>query len=155
MSESDPSIEPIVMVLELEATPAEAYESFTAGFGQWWPTLTHSLSRDASTRCAIEPRVGGRVFETAPGGAEHLWGTVTGVEPGRSIAFTWHPGREPGSAQQVALRFERLGTRTCVMLTHGGWEALGEIAPILRREYLPGWQHVFGELFARFAGRGS
>ncbi|MBS1201205.1 MAG: hypothetical protein H6R27_1883 [Proteobacteria bacterium] len=153
MADNDLALEPIVLTLDLDVTPAEAYERFTADFGRWWPTLTHSLSRDAATRCALEPRLGGRVFETAPDGAEHLWGTVTDVEPGRSVAFTWHPGRDAASAQQVALRFERAGTCTRVTLTHGGWEALGEIAPILRREYLPGWQHVFAELFGRYAGR--
>lgn len=153
MADNDPLIEPIVLDLELEGSPQVAWERFAVGFGEWWPTLTHSLSREATTRCTLEPRVGGRLYEIAPDGTEHLWGTVAGVEPGRSIAFSWHPGREAGSAQQVSVRFERVGSRTHVTLTHGGWEALGEIAPILRREYVPGWRHVFGEVFARYAGR--
>jgi hypothetical protein len=40
-------------------------------------------------------------------------------------------------------------------LTHGGWEALGEIAPILRREYVAGWQRVLGIRFAEFVTRGE
>jgi antitoxin (DNA-binding transcriptional repressor) of toxin-antitoxin stability system len=39
-----------------------------------------------------------------------------------------------------------------VTLTHGG-EALGEIAPLLRQEYLPGRRHAFLELYASFARR--
>ena len=38
-----------------------------------------------------------------------------------------------------------------VTLTHGGWEALGEIGPLMRQEYLPGWRHLLGRLFADFA----
>jgi hypothetical protein len=40
-----------------------------------------------------------------------------------------------------------------VTLTHGGWEALGEIGPLLRQEYVPGWRLVFGQRFAEFASR--
>jgi uncharacterized protein YndB with AHSA1/START domain len=153
MTTTDPDITPIVLTLDLEGSPAQAYERFTAGFGQWWPALTHSLSREAATRCTLEARVGGRVFETAPDGTEHLWGRVTALIPGERLAFTWHPGREAASAQVVELHFEQAGAGTRVTLTHGGWAALGEIAPILRREYVPGWRHVFGELFAAFARR--
>jgi hypothetical protein len=42
-----------------------------------------------------------------------------------------------------------------VTLTHGGWEALGAIAPILRREYAAGWRGVLGDFFARFASGAS
>lgn len=146
-------IGPIVLSIDVAATPAEAFERFTAGFGEWWPVATHSLSRTAAARCALEARVGGRVYERAEDGAEHLWGTVTAVVPGESLAFTWHPGREPASAQVVELRFERSAQGSRVTLTHGGWDALGEIAPIMRREYVPGWRHVFGHLYAGFAGR--
>jgi hypothetical protein len=40
-----------------------------------------------------------------------------------------------------------------VTLTHGGWEALGGIAPILRRENISGWQGVLGIDYAAFADR--
>lgn len=152
MTDAADELAPLVLRIDLADDPESCYRRFTSGFGDWWPALTHSLSRDPATRCALEPHAGGRVFETAPGGAEHLWGTVTAAEAGRSLRFTWHPGREPDSAQWVELRFEAAGDGCRVTLVHGGWEALGELAPILRREYLPGWQHVFGELFARYAG---
>ena len=48
-------------------------------------------------------------------------------------------------------RFEAVAAGCRVTLTHGGWEALGEIAPILRREYAAGWPAVLGESYARFA----
>ena len=70
--------------------------------------------------------------------------------PGQAPAFSWHPGREPESAQWVDVEFVAVGAGTRVTLTHGGWEALGEIAPILRREYASGWRDV---LEKHFAGR--
>jgi uncharacterized protein YndB with AHSA1/START domain len=151
MNETERGLDPIVLAIDLDSTPLEAYRCFTEGFGDWWPVLTHSLSRDAATRCALEARPGGRVFEVAPDGDEHLWGNVEAASAGQSVRFSWHPGREADSAQWVEVTFEPAGQGCRATLVHGGWEALGEIAPILRREYVPGWRHVFGELFARYA----
>jgi len=153
MSTAGPSTEPIVLFVDLERSPAEAFECFAAGFGQWWPVLTHSLARSGDARCDLELAEGGRVVEHAPDGAEHLWGSVTDIEPGARLRFTWHPGREAGSAQWIEVVFAAHGTGSRVTLTHGGWERLGEIAPILRREYVPGWRYVLGECFASFARR--
>lgn len=153
MVSPDPEVSPIVLALELEASPEDCYRSFVSGFGDWWPTHTHSLSRDPQTRCALQARPGGRVFETFPDGTEHVWGEVITARTGEVLRFTWHPGREAASAQWVEVDFEATSSGTRVTLTHGGWEALGEIAPILRREYVPGWSHVLGECFGSFARR--
>jgi hypothetical protein len=153
MRTPEAGLEPISLSIDLDTTPADAYRRFTEGFGEWWPVLTHSLSRDASTRCALEARPGGRLYEVAPDGSEHLWGRVAEASAGTGLRFSWHPGREAESAQWVEVAFEPVGQGCRATLTHGGWERLGEIGPLLRREYVPGWQHVFGELFGRFAAR--
>jgi uncharacterized protein YndB with AHSA1/START domain len=145
--------EPIVISVDLTATPARAYEAFTAQFAEWWPVATHSLSRQASTRCRIDAVVDGAVEELAPDGTRHVWGAVEAIEPGHRIRFGWHPGREPESAQWIDVVFEPIETGSRVTLTHGGWEALGEIAPILRHEYDSGWRSVFGSLYAEFVER--
>ena len=146
-------VDPIVVSVELAASPARAFDAFTSGFADWWPVATHSLSRQAATRCLLDAMTGGALEERAPDGARHLWGTVLSIEPGRSLRFTWHPGREPDTAQWVHVEFAPLESGSRATLTHGGWEALGEIAPILRREYASGWQIVFGKIFATFADR--
>jgi uncharacterized protein YndB with AHSA1/START domain len=145
------SVEPIIVTIELAISPALAYDAFTAGFSEWWPAATHSLSRQALARCRLDASAGGPLEEHAPDGKRHRWGTVECVEPGRRIRFSWHPGREPDSAQWVEVVFAPHGAGSRVTLTHGGWEALGEIAPMLRREYASGWQHVFGIRYAAYA----
>jgi uncharacterized protein YndB with AHSA1/START domain len=145
------SAEPIVLIVEL-ATPAqEAYAAFTAGFADWWPVATHSLSRHAAARCCLDARPGGVLDERLPDGTRHVWGEVVAVEPGRRIRFTWHPGREPASAQWVQVEFAAIGNGSRVTLTHGGWETLGEIGPLLRQEYVPGWRQVLGRQFSGYA----
>lgn len=146
-------VEPIVVEVELDGTPQAAFEAFVTGFGDWWPVLTHSLSRSAATRCEFEPASTGRIVETTPDGTQQLWGGVTSFEPGRRVQFTWHPGRGPDTAQWVEVSFAATGGGCRARLVHGGWDKLGEVAPLLRREYVPGWQRVFGECFARYARR--
>jgi uncharacterized protein YndB with AHSA1/START domain len=147
--------DPIVLSIDLLASPAQAYAAFTAEFADWWPVATHSLSRQASTRCRFDATPGGAVEEQSPDGVRHLWGIVEAIEPDRRIRFSWHPGREPESAQWVDVVFAPAGEGSRVTLTHGGWESLGEIAPILRHEYVSGWQNVFGSIYAGFARRGA
>ena len=144
---------PIVISVDLEIAPASAYAAFTAHFTDWWPAGTHSLSREDTTRCRFEVRVGGTVDEQAPDGTRHVWGEVLAVEPDRRVRFSWHPGREPASAQWVEVEFLPAANGSRVTLTHGGWEALGEIGPLLRQEYVSGWQNVLGVVYADYAAR--
>jgi uncharacterized protein YndB with AHSA1/START domain len=147
------STDPIVVSVELAATPERAFSAFAGQFDQWWPVATHSLSRQAATRCRLHAAPGGLVEERAPDGTRHCWGTVEAIEPGRRLRFTWHPGRESDTAQWVDVEFTPLGAGSRVTLTHGGWDALGEIAPILRREYVSGWENVLGKIYADFVNR--
>ena len=146
-------MEPIVLSVVLPVSADQAFELFTSRFAEWWPVATHTLSRDVATVCRIQGEAGGTVEELSPDGTPHRWGTVEIFEPGRRLRFTWHPGREPESAQWVDVDFEALDSGSRVTLMHGGWEALGEIAPILRREYAAGWRIVLGESFAGFVRR--
>lgn len=142
--------EPIVISIDLAAGPERAFEAFSTQFAAWWPVTTHSLSRDVATACRLTLAPGGAVEERGPDGCWHRWGTVEAVDPGRRLRFSWHPGRDAESAQWVEVRFEAAAAGSRVTLTHGGWESLGEIAPILRREYATGWQAVLRENYAKF-----
>jgi uncharacterized protein YndB with AHSA1/START domain len=145
---------PIVISVDLAMAPAAAFAVFTDRFGEWWPVATHSLSRDAATSCRLEAREGGTLDERAPDGTRHVWGEVLAIESGRRLRFSWHPGREPATAQWVEVVFAPAGGGSRVTLTHGGWEALGEIGPLLRQGYVSGWQDVLGVVYAAFAARG-
>lgn len=145
--------EPIVVAVDLALSAEQAFTAFTEGFAEWWPTATHSMSRDPATRCRLEARLGGAIEELAPDGTRHVWGEIEALEPGRRILFSWYPGREPESAQWVEIEFEARRRGSRVTLTHGGWEALGEIGPLLRQEYLPGWRLVIEKRFADFSRR--
>ena len=62
--------------------------------------------------------------------------------------MAWHVG-EPASRStyiEVVFGMETNGT-TSVVLTHGGWEALGDDAEQRRADYDSGWDFVFGERY--------
>lgn len=150
MSETrtNPAIEPVVKTITVAWPVERAFRRFTGEIGAWWPLESHSVGGEQARTCAIEPREGGRLYEVGEDGSEHAWGTVTRWEPPRRVAFTWHPGRDPETRQEVEVTFDPVDDGTRVQVVHTGWERLGEKAAETREAYGPGWEFVLG----RFAG---
>lgn len=128
-----------------------AFELFTLRIGEWWPLDTHSVGQSDARGVTFEPRKGGRIFETGADGGEHLWGTVTRWDPPHGFECTWHPGREPATAQALSLRFYPSDSDTRVVLEHRGWEVLAGKAEAVRGRYDGGWEVVFVQRFAAAA----
>lgn len=135
-------IQPVRSEVVVPRPPDEAFRRFTAEIGTWWPAGTHSVAGEACRDVVMEGRVGGRLFEIDADGREEPWGEITAWEPPSRVAFTWHPGRSPATAQRVDVSFEPAEGGTRVVLVHSGWEALGEAAPDMRDQYVPGWEYV-------------
>jgi uncharacterized protein YndB with AHSA1/START domain len=145
-----PPVETSVLV---RCDPVRAFAAFTAEIAQWWPMQTHSVAQAQVRSVAIEPRVGGRVYETAADGMESDWGRVLTWSPPDGFSMTWHPGRPADPHTIVTLSFAAEGGATRVRLVHRGWEALGARAEIARESYEGGWQTVLVRDFGTYAGR--
>lgn len=144
-----PRFTPIRKRLTLATDPERAFRRFTAELATWWPLRSHSVGQEQAETVTMEGRVGGRIVERIRGGREAIWGTVTAWDPPHRVAFTWHPGREPATAQDVEVRFTPTGTATRVELVHTGFERLGRLARTARRGYPIGWTYVLGCYAAR------
>ena len=142
---------PIVKVVTVRATPDRAFRRFTDEMSLWWPLKSHSVGEQQAETVTMEGRVGGRIVERIRDGREVVWGTITAWEPPRRVAFTWHPGQAPSTAQDVEVRFSSAGERTRVELEHRGFERLGALAKRARRGYPIGWAYVLG-LYAEHRG---
>lgn len=151
MRKSAMPLEPVRNSIEVTVPAADAFDIFINQIDSWWPLATHSVGRQHATGCYFEGRKGGRIYESHADGSLHLWGTVTEWKPPERVVFSWHPGRDESTAQEVELRFVDLGGRTRVELEHRGWEALGEQAREIRERYHSGWPSVL----ARFGARAS
>lgn len=101
----------------------------------------------------IEPREGGRIYETAEDGSTHEWGRVLAWSPPSGFSMSWHPGRPADAHTVVELSFVAEGDGTRVRLVHRGWEALGKDAAQSRRNYEGGWDIVLGQAFAGHLAR--
>lgn len=147
-------IAPVVKSIEVNRNAADAFRIFVSEIGAWWPKSTHSLANTAEGEIArtvtIEPRVGGRVFETLTDGRELDWGEVLAFEPGAALRLAWRLGRPPAQETYVHVRFEALGPSLCrVILTHDGWERLGADGAPMRDGYDNGWVEVFETCYVR------
>lgn len=119
-----------------------AFHRFTADFGNWWPSATHSIGGKKVKRIIFECEVGGRIIEELVDGRRYQWGTITAVEPPHTVSFTWHPSREKQDAQDVKITFLPEGTGTRVELVSTGWERLGAKGRREQKGYSIGWGSV-------------
>ncbi|MGK3988493.1 SRPBCC family protein [Sorangium sp. So ce136] len=146
-------VPPIRRSLVVPLSQADAFDLFVRRLADWWPLATISLGRLEAASCHIEPSIGGRVFERARDGTEALWGTVVAWDAPWRLAFTWHPGRAPASAQEVEVRFvEVLAAQTRVEVVHRGWERAGERAAPMRARHDEGWQAILARFEALSRG---
>lgn len=130
-----------------------AFEIFTEAFGEWWPLQTHSVFGKSAKTCVFEARVGGRIFERHEDGRESVWGNVLEVSAPSKVRFTWHPGREAETAQEITLRFEKMMFGTTVTLEHDKWEKAGAAATQLRASYDRDWPGVLKAFVERVGKR--
>jgi uncharacterized protein YndB with AHSA1/START domain len=151
-----PTIPAIQHGIDVRASADHAFTVFTARMATWWPLHLHSIGAGMDDRtavgCAIEPRLGGRIYEVLDDGTELDWGRVVAWEPGRRVALDWNPSTEPRPYTRVEVRFTPTGSGTCrVDLTHSGWEAIDRAAEV-RGSYDSGWPRTLALLAAAAAG---
>lgn len=153
-------LSPVVKTIDVRRSAADAFRLFTHEISAWWPMAKHSRAKDAlgekTVRITIEPRVGGRIYETLNTGEEREWGEVLNLEPGRRIAFAFQMGRARDRSGEVDVRFDPLDDSSCrVTLTHAHWERYGDEAAAMRGGFAGGWDSVFIDGFGTFAGAAS
>ena len=115
----------VVVALRVKASPARAFEVFTAEIDQWWtpnglfaftPRSPGVLSFDGEARL-VETLPNGKVFEI---------GRVTAWEPGARLAFGWRQASfTPEMATHVEITFEPVGeAETRITVSHAGWDSV-------------------------------
>ena len=133
----------------VEVPLERAFEVFTAEIASWWPLRTHAVDTEHSDAVVMESHVGGRLYERAPSGEEHLWGTIVAWEPPSRIVYSWHPGRGAETAQEVEVSFSAQGAATRVEIRHTGWEKLGDSMEEVVASYDEGWDAVIARYVER------
>lgn len=68
----------IRMEVRIAAPRRRVWRALVRETGRWW--IEGFVAQKSSTRFVLEPRIGGRAYESGPGGQGLLWWTVTGLE---------------------------------------------------------------------------
>lgn len=147
-------IEDIVLEYPVPGAPEQAFAYFVHGITRWWPnSFTFSMAElDTIT---IEPRQGGRWYETSTTGDEFDWGIVTAWNQDRRIAMTFQLSatrtlipRE--RASEVSFDFLMRGNGCAVKVAHFHLHRHGAEAPIIRTNMASehGWPFILSS-FAR------
>lgn len=102
-------IPPIKRSISVSWSPETAFRRFTEEFGSWWPSRTHSIGGERIKQLVFEQREGGRIYEEHTDGRRFQWGQVTLWDPPTRVSFTWHPSRDPSTAQNVEIEFKPKG----------------------------------------------
>jgi uncharacterized protein YndB with AHSA1/START domain len=120
----------------VDAPPEIAFEVFTGQIDQWW---RHGLKFRAGGRDVsvlhLEPRLGGRLFETVAveGGEPRVIhsGTVVDWDPPRALRIEWRGiNFAPHEKTTIAVRFVPRAAGTEVTLEHSGFAALPPDHPV-------------------------
>lgn len=131
--------DPLSLRLEVACSAEHAFAVWTGRIENWWPA-DHTVSGRPDAQVVLEPRVGGRIYERTPDGAEYAWGEVTVWEPPHRLGYLWHLRRDRADATDVEIRFVAAAESwTRVEIEHRGWERLGADAQIWRDRNRVGW----------------
>ena len=156
MSEVRSQIEipPVVKTVMVAWDPEFAFRRFTEEIAEWWPLEIHSVGQKKAETVVFETQQGGRVYERSTDGTQATWGTVLAWDPPHRFVMSWHPGRDPSTAQELEVAFQPSEAGTRVAVTHSGWDKLGEEGATQQANYSQGWVVVL-DCYCRNAETGS
>lgn len=118
----------VFIALRVKATPARAFEAFTAEIGSWWrPNQLFQTTPREPGFLAFEPGEGGRLTETLKSGKVFEIGRIRVWEPPGRLVFSYRQANFPPDLHtEVEVRFEAVGEETRVSVEHRGFDQVPE-----------------------------
>lgn len=115
---------PIRQATVVRSDADHAFGVFVRTLGVWWPVQPFSAGQEQVRDVTLEPRLGGRIYETWQDGTVREWGELLVWQPPHRFTMTWTCTPAP---TEVELTFTPLGPAlTRVAVEHRGWEALSD-----------------------------
>lgn len=114
----------VLVSLRVKATPARAFDVFTAEISQWWrPHPLFQITPRGDGELRFEPGPDGRLVTTLTNGKVYEIGRIKIWAPGERLVVGWRPGTVPlEQASELEVRFEPIGDETRVTVEHRGWD---------------------------------
>jgi uncharacterized protein YndB with AHSA1/START domain len=106
-----------------------AFRLFTEQIDVWWRRgLKYRVAGKRRGVIALEPRIGGRLFESYDADGKTrvvVSGTVTAWDPPGRLVFEWRAVNfAPDDSTEVEVLFEKENSSTRVTVTHRGWSKI-------------------------------
>ena len=145
---------PVRRSIQVNASPAKAFDVFTAGMGRWW-LPSHKLGKTAFKDVIIEPCAGGRWFERSEDGSEWNWGKVLVWEPPARVVLAWQVDAnfvyQPCLTTELEIRFIAEAGGTRVELEHRNLDRYGPQEQSIRATFESpnGWSGLLAQFKAR------
>lgn len=122
--------------------PATAFAVFTEEIDVWWRRgRRFRIGGLDATTMTLEPRLGGRLFETyetKAGPRAHQIGTVLVWEPPTRLVLEWrNVNFAPNERTEVEVTFEAAPRGTRVTVEHRGWATIRPDHPARHRQAVP------------------
>jgi uncharacterized protein YndB with AHSA1/START domain len=129
--------------------PAQAFQVFTEEIDRWWRRgLKYRVAGKQRGIIHLEPRVGGRLFESfeaSEGTRVVETGRVTVWEPPARIVFEWRAVNFASSEKtEVEVIFAPSPSGTLVTVKHRGWEAIRSDHPVRHGEEVSAFLRTIG-----------
>lgn len=116
----------VIVSLRVEASPQEAFDTFTQEIGAWWrPNPLFQLTPRGDGRLRFEPGEGGRLVAVLPDDEEFEVGRVLEWAPGEKLVVSWRQATFlPDHVTELEVRFEPVRDGTRVTVEHRGWDGI-------------------------------
>lgn len=138
-------------MVSVAVVPEAAFRLFTEQMDVWWRRgQRFRIAPGDRGLMAMEPGVGGRVFESwhDEGGTErvHEIGRVRVWEPPHRLVFSWHGiNFAAGESTEVEVQFARTASgHTQVSVEHRGWAAIRPDHPVRHGQEVPAFIRMMG-----------
>jgi uncharacterized protein YndB with AHSA1/START domain len=130
----------------IRASKARVFDAFVNHIDAWWPRkgkYNYSFAGEDTQpgQIQIEPRLGGRFYETFANGQVYQIGEVRTWQPPDRLQLTWQ-GPEYKAPTLIDVFFDQADAHTKVTLVHSGFEAAG--LPEYAESYGVGWNEILG-----------
>jgi uncharacterized protein YndB with AHSA1/START domain len=115
--------------------PEAAFEVFTTEIDLWWRHgRRYRIGTKQPGQLSMEPRLGGRLFETV-GARTFVSGTVVAWDPPHRLALAWRAVNFAAhETTLVEVTFTPQGDGTTVRVVHSGWASIRDDHPVRHGE---------------------
>jgi uncharacterized protein YndB with AHSA1/START domain len=146
---SDSQTAVLKLEIEMNASPERVWQSIITETASWWGPGFRALP---NSNLILEAHIGGRLYEETVEGSGLSWGTVIGIDNGKSIDFAGHmtPAYAGPCITMVQFAVAPKGDGTLFTLTEG---MIGKLSDETMESMKSGWMYLLGDMLKTYVER--